>query len=156
MSKITRNLIEYNIDNCSQIDASNFKQTNMDFIFEIPYQKPDAKSISKVWIEAVILNKQIAKTPIGTSLEGQIITGYGVLIEGELKVNIEYVANGDFQSSHTAHNDIPFSGYVVLPKRFNINSFLTETIFIEDINTSLISEKCIYNNVTLMFVVDIC
>ncbi|WP_297522719.1 SPOCS domain-containing protein [uncultured Clostridium sp.] len=156
MGKIVRDLIEYYIDECSYVVAPNFKQMNVDFMFPIPCQKPDVENISKVWINPCIYYKKNVKGPLGKSLEGQILTGNGILIEGSLKTKVEYASLNESKSTHTAHIEIPFCTYIVLPEYFNQNSLVSASVLVEDINSTLISPRCIYNNVTLMVIADVC
>lgn len=157
MSKITRDLIEYNNINEHCIkNVENFKQTNIDYLFCIPDQKPDIEQIVKVWAHPCIKCEKLVKTPVGTSLEGQTITGYKYLIEGYITLKIEYVALEAEQSLHTAHTDIPFCSYVVLPQKFNERSLINPSILIEDINSMQMDCRCIYNNITFMTIVDLC
>ena len=156
MTKIVRDLIEYYFDEGSYIKAPNFKQLNVDFMFLIPYDKPDIKNVLKVWSEPCIYYKKVIKTPEGISLEGQNLTGSGVLIEGNLNVKIEYLSSKENISTHTIDNYFPFSAYIVLPELFNFNSIVTTSILIEDVDITLLSEKQIYCNITLMAIADIC
>lgn len=157
MSSNRRGLIEYNgINACSYENLPHFKQMNTDFTFCIPVQKPNIEQISKVWAKACILNQKIVKTPKGTSLEGQHVTGYKLMIQGDIEYKVEYVADVATQSLHTAHTTIPFCGYIVLPKKFNTSSFVSASALIEDIYSEQIDTRCIYNNITLMLIADIC
>lgn len=157
MAKILRDLIEYN--NISQAcleNIENFKQTNLDCVFCIPVKKPNIEQITKVWVDPCIKCEKLVKTPIGTSLEGQRVTGYKYLIEGSMYLKIEYVALETEQSLHTADTEVPFCAYVVLPEDFNKNALITPSILIEDINSTQMDSRCIYNNITFMAIVDIC
>lgn len=156
MAKIVRNLIEYYFDKESYIKAPNFKQLNADCVFIIPYDKPDIQNILKVWSEPCIYYKKLIKTPVGISLEGQNLTGSGVLIEGNLNIKIEYISSNENISTHIIDNYFPFSAYIVLPKLFNFNSIVTTSILIEDVDITLLSERQIYSNITLMAIADIC
>lgn len=157
MAKIYRDLIEYNNINEHCIkNVENFKQTNLDYVFCIPTQKPDIEQIVKVWAKPCVKCQKLIKTPVGTSLEGQRVTGYKYLIEGYITLKVEYVALEEEQSLHTAHVDIPFCSYVVMPDGFNKNSLITPSIIIEDINSMQMDSRCIYNNITFMAVVDLC
>lgn len=157
MEKIQRNLIEYKgIDNCQIGKSNNFNQINKDEIFCIPQQKPDIEQINTVWAEAVIRDYEVVKTPTGTSLEGQTVTGSKLLVCGDIKLKVEYVALEAKQSVHTAHTIIPFCVYAVLPSDTNPNARISPTIVIEDIFAEQIDERCIYNNITMMLLVNIC
>lgn len=156
MAAIIRNLIQYEgIEECIYTDG-NFKQFNVDDTFVIPILKPDVEQIVKVWAKARVCSHKIIKTPIGESVEGQVLTGYKLILMGEINAKYEYVALKKEQSVHTAHNIIPFCSYVVMPKAFNPSSLVTPIIWIEDIHAELLGTRCIYNNVTLMVNAEIC
>ncbi|MGL4992073.1 MAG: SPOCS domain-containing protein [Sarcina sp.] len=157
MAKILRDLIEYNNINQTCLEnIENFKQTNLDCVFCIPVKKPNIEQITKVWVDTCIKCEKLVKTPVGISLEGQRVTGYKYLIEGSMYLKIEYVALDNEQSLHTADTEVPFCSYVVLPENFNKNALITPNILIEDINSTQMDSRCIYNNITFISIVDIC
>lgn len=157
MAKIFRDLIEYNnINEHCVKNIENFRQSNLDYTFCIPAKKPDIEQIVKVWAEPCIECSQLVVTPVGTSFEGQTVTGYKYLIEGSIKLKIEYVALEASQSLHTAHTEIPFCSYVVLPKGFNKNRLIIPSVVIEDISSILMDCRCIYNNITFITIADLC
>ncbi|MGL5416307.1 MAG: SPOCS domain-containing protein [Clostridium sp.] len=156
MSAVMRNLIQYEgIEGCNYING-NFKQDNIENTFCIPLVKPDIEQIVKVWGKAKINKYKIIKTPIGKSLEGQVLTGYKVLVMGEVKMKYEYVALEKEQSVHTAHNIVPFCSYVVMPEDFNPVATAFPTVLMEDIDSQQLNNRCIYSNITLMFNVEVC
>lgn len=157
MGKVNQDLIEYNgISSCIYGDISYFKQFSVEHVFCIPKEKPNIEQIIKVWGEACILDKEIINTPVGTSVEGQSITGYKLLVCGDISLKIEYVACEPTQSVHTAHSKFPFCGYIVLPKDTNLNAIIKATVSIEDIFSEQMDLRCIYNNITMIIVADIC
>lgn len=156
MAKVHRDLIEYNgIDRCP-FNSDFFKQINLDFIFCIPEQKPNIEQILKVWVKPCIVHQEIVKTPVGLSLEGQNVTGKKLMISGDMKIKIEYVACSSEQPVHTAHTVFPFCSYVVLPSDFNENAIITASALVEDVLSEQMDLRCIYNNITMMVIADIC
>lgn len=152
-----RNLIEYNgISTCKYTHLPHFNQVIKDFTFCMPIQKPDIEQIVKVWVTPCIVQQKIVKTPKGTSLEGQNVTGYKVMVIGDLQVKVEYVALEVTQSIHSAHTVMPFCGYIVLPEKFNPHALVTTNVIVEDIHSEQLDTRCIYNNITMMLVADIC
>lgn len=156
MASIERGLIEYNgIDVCRKNNLKNFKQVNYESTFCVPGQKPDIEQIVKVYAKTSISKSEIVKTPVGKSLEGQEVTGYKLLISGDINYKIQYVANEATQSVHTFHKCVPFCGYVVLPKNFNTGVYISPSALIEDISVEQIDCRCVYSNITLLLLVDI-
>lgn len=162
MAKFVRDLIEYaGIDSysdntCTIEDTKNFKQTNIDLQLCLPECKPDIEQVVRVKIDKEIINTKIIKTPVGTSLEGQIVTGYKALVMADLIVKVTYVADRCSQSVHSFHVTIPFCEYVVMPKGFNTLGVVTPDIYIEDIYISQCDERCLYASTTIMTVVEPC
>ena len=157
MGKVIRDLVEYNgITVSSYKNMPNFKQMNTDYLFCIPNEKPDIEQLIRVWVDGCVVDSQLVKTPVGTSLEGQTVTGYKLLVSGDINLKIQYVACNSVQSVHTAHTKFPFCGYVVLPKDTNPNAIIRACVAIEDIFSDQSNCRCIYNNITMMIVADIC
>lgn len=156
MSSVVRGLIEYNgIDTCVKNSIKNFRQVNFESTFCVPCQKPDIEQIIKVDAKTSILKYEIVETPVGVSLEGQEVTGYKLLICGDISYKVQYVADEPTQSVHTFHKCVPFCGYIVLPKKFNKESYINPSALIEDISMEQIDERCVYSNITVLLVVDI-
>lgn len=156
MGKIIRDLVEYyGISDClSSIET--FNQINIDYIFNIPIQKPDLEQILKVWVDPCIVSKKIVKTPKGISLEGQKVTGKKLLVCGDMSIKIEYVACNATQGVHSAHTKFPFCAYVVLPESFNENAIVNVSVAVEDVDSHQMDLRSIYNNITMMVIADIC
>lgn len=157
MSSVQKGLITYQgIDSECFENMMNFKQFNIDNVFQIPCHKPNIEQIVKVWVHTCIEHFELVKTPVGVSLEGQEVTGFKLLVSGDLSTKIEYVADESSQSVHTAHAKIPFCNYVVLPKDFNPNSMIFPSVSVEDIFADQIDCRCVYTNVTMLLVAEIC
>ncbi len=157
MGSINRDLIEYHgINNCSYKDIKNFKQVSNDYMLCLPDAKPNMEHLVKVWVDSIVIDKEIIKTPKGTSFEGQNLTGYKLLVCGDIHLKVEYVACDKTQSIHTAHSTFPICEYVVLPKDFNFNSLISASIIIEDVFSEQVDSRCLYNNITMLVVADVC
>ncbi|MEG0846893.1 MAG: DUF3794 domain-containing protein [Niameybacter sp.] len=157
MAITQRNLVEYHgISVCQYENLPNFNQVIKDFTFCVPTQKPDIEQVVKVWARPCIVQQKVIQTPRGTSIEGQHVTGYKLMIAGDINYKVEYVALEATQSMHTAHTVIPFCGYIVLPEKFNPNSIITANVLVEDIHTEQLDSRCVYNNITMMLTADLC
>lgn len=151
MASTVRNLIEISglADNLPA-NPTSFKQFSVQENLCIPQAKPDIEQIVKVIAEVVITSTKVIKTPVATSLEGQILTGKKLIVEGELVQKVEYVADEPTQSVHAAHFSVPFSTFIVLPGNFAIGTPVTVTGYIEDIFVEQIGKRCIFKNVTIL------
>lgn len=151
MASIVKNLIEISglADNLPE-NPTAFKQFTVQEMLVLPLAKPDIEQIVKVLAEVVITSIRVIKTPVAISLEGQILTGFKLVVEGEVRQKIEYVADEPTQSVHAAHFDIPFSTFIVLPDTFIIGTPITVTGYIEDIFVEMIDKRTIFKNVTIL------
>ncbi|AHF06145.1 DUF3794 domain-containing protein [Desulfitobacterium metallireducens] len=131
------------------------KELNVEEIVDIPPTKPDIELILKVKSELVILSTKVIKTPIGKSLENQTLTGWKLIVEGELRQVVLYVADERCQSIHGAHFNVPFSTFIVLPPDFDETQCLTVEGYIEDIYAEQIGTRKIFKNITLLLVAQI-
>ena len=132
----------------------------------IPAQKPDAESLNSVNVSVNILRNEVIKTPSSTpleSLEGKILTGRKLIVEGQLCQLVEYTANDTEQSVHSAHFYVPFSAYIVVPETitFTLSDDTTITVdslnvdfqvnaCIEDLSVQLLNERTVLKRVTLL------
>lgn len=157
MASIIKNLIEYSglAEELPHLEnPSNFKQFILQENLILPEAKPDIEQIVKVVAEVTITNTRVIKTPKATSLEGQRLTGFKLIVEGELKQKIEYVANVPSQAVHAAHFNIPFSNFIVLPENFKIGTPITVTGYIEDIFTELFDKRTIFKSTTILLIAE--
>ena len=157
MASIVRNLIEYSgLADYLPSDAVAFKQFNVEENLCLPCQKPDIEQIVKVMAEVVIKSTRVIKTPKAISLEGQKLTGWKLIIEGEVKQKIEYVADEPEQSVHAAHFNVPFSTFIVLPEHFKIGTPIDVTGYIEDIFVQQLNKRCMFKNITILLDAEFC
>lgn len=125
----------------------------------IPDEKPDIEQINSVKVTVEILKKKVIVTPndVGsdsTNLEGKILTGRKLIVEGQLCQTISYTADVPEQSIHSAHFVVPFSAFIVidldiggddpLDLNFEINAC------VEDVFIKSFCPRQIFKNVTLL------
>jgi hypothetical protein len=151
MASIVENLIQISglADDLPQ-NPTAFKQFTLQETLTVPAVKPDIEQIVKVVAEVVIISTKVIRTPQGVSLEGQNLTGLKLIIEGEVRQKIEYVACEPTQSVHAVHFDIPFSAFIVLPLGFPIGTPITVTGYLEDIYVEMLDCRTIFKNVTIL------
>ena len=156
MGKFTRNLIEYDgIDTCNYEDITTFKQFNSDYKFILPVEKPDIEQLLKVKAETTIEHYEVVKTPVGISLEGQRVTGYKLLVSGDINVKYEYIASDPTQSIYSVAKRFPFCDYIVLPEDFNMSTMIFPSVSLEDIYSEQLDNRSVYNNLTIIAVVEV-
>ena len=156
MSKVYKDFVEYNGINIStETKFKNFNQINIDYNFKISSDKPDIKNLSKVWVDAKIDYHEVIKTAKGKSLNGQVSTGYKLLVSGDICLKIEYYSEGHVEVLHTVKGNFPFCNYITLPSNFNNSSMILPYVYIEDIFCEILDNRTIYNNVNLILVCDL-
>ncbi len=123
----------------------------------IPIQKPDMKRINTLNIEATITEFEVVRTPItNANFEGIISTGYKLIVKGSLIQYIEYIADSCEQTSHSAHFEVPFCTYIVLPDYYEIGNSISVDAIVEDVYVSQSSARTFFKNVTMFVYANIC
>ena len=127
---------------------------------EIPMQKPDIEQINSVNVSAEIIRQKVIITPTstGANVEGKIVTGRKLIIEGNICQVVSYTARVPDQKVHTAHFAVPFSAYIVIPIEILINGVPVPTLdlnfqvnaCIEDVFIKSFSDRQIFKNITLL------
>lgn len=157
MASVVKNLIEYiGISDHFPESSNVFKQLNVEETLCLPQSKPDIEQIVKVISDLFIKSTKVIKTPKGTSLEGQKLSGFKIVIEGELKQKVQYVADEPTQTVHAAHFNVPFSTYIVLPENYVFGTPVKVNGYIEDIYAKQMGKRCIFKNVTILLTADFC
>lgn len=157
MASLIKGLIEYSgIADVFPKGPKSFKQLTVQENLTIPSVKPDVEQILRVIAEVVITDTRVIKTPVSISEEGQVLTGYKLLVEGELIQKIEYVADEPTQSVHAAHFKIPFSTFIILPPDFVENSQVRVVPYIEDVYVQQLDKRHIFKNVLLFLNAVVC
>lgn len=155
MGNIIRNGIMYKgIDEYIPEHINSFTQKNVDKVLKIENDMQDIDEILKVSVGSNIINNKIVKTAIGTSLEGQILTGYKSISEGEFDVRIDCCAEDSSSSVYTFREKIFFNNSTTLSQNCNLNSKIFENIYIEDIYCQKISSREILINISFIFIAE--
>lgn len=156
LASIVRNLVVYEwtahpLPQFSETLAA-IKEFNVQETLTLPEAKPDIEQLVKVKTELVILSTKVIRTPIAESLERQNLTGWKLVVEGELKQVIRYVADEPTQGVHGVHFDVPFSTFIVLPPDFDETKCTNIEGYIEDVYASQIGKRRIFKNITILLV----
>lgn len=145
-------------------EDSCFTQVAIPETVKIPDIKPDMEELLSVMVEAKIVSLRIIKTPVGTSQEGQHLTGRKLSIELELNQKVKYIADEPSQSVHSAHFTKKVSSiWVVVPEKvkdkngndINIETLLAQgklivTPYIEDIYGEQLDKRTIFKNISVL------
>ncbi len=123
----------------------------------IPVQKLDIKRITSLNIDAEITDFEVVRTPVtNKNFEGIISTGYKLIVKGKLIQFIEYIAEKCDQSSHSAHFEVPFCTYIVLPDYYVPGNSISVNAIVEDVFIEQTSKRSFFKNVTMFVYADVC
>ncbi|WP_066869880.1 SPOCS domain-containing protein [Clostridium mediterraneense] len=150
-------LLGEKVSGCDRLSESEvklgihtFKQLSVDKNLCVPIQKPDIEEINEAKVEAKIVSCHVIETPVSISNEGQKLSGYKLIVKGELKEIIEYTSDTLEQSVHSAHYLIPFSSFVVLPKNYSLGSKIDIEAIVEDVYYKQLDCRSFFTNVALL------
>ncbi|WP_432401978.1 SPOCS domain-containing protein [Wukongibacter sp. M2B1] len=148
MSSTVEALIEYlGISNNLPKAPSSFKQVNLQEIITLSKNAPDINEILKITVDTDIIETRAIKTPRGTSFDGKILTGWGLIIENQLEVKIEYSTNDLVkQSIHIVYSTIPYSSFIVLPIHFKPSHSIKASGYIENLYTKGLNKRQVFLN----------
>ncbi|MEG2810939.1 MAG: DUF3794 domain-containing protein [Clostridium sp.] len=135
-----------------ELNISTFKQMSIDKLFTIPCQKPDMESADDIVVDVIIDDSYVINTPVITSNEGQVLSGYKLIVHGRLKISLEYTACVMDQAIHSAHFEVPFSQFIIMPKNYEIGQYIDVSSIIEKVDVDMIDERTISASVMLLLV----
>lgn len=120
-----------------------FKEELVDDVLTIPFKKPNIERVLDVVCVAEIESYKLIETDIGSSYEGQNLTGQKLVIEVLIKEKVTYVADELSQSAHAAHYEKLKSIFVVLPEMYE-NHYICDLIRAHRINITPYIEGVCY------------
>ena len=122
----------------------------------IPDKNPAIEQITSLFSHVDIISQRVVLTPTPKNVanpDGTTLTGKKLIIEGVLRQKISYVANiesGD-QPVHSAHFDIPFSAFIIIPRNTRRSAMFKIEPFIEDVFICAIDKRKVFKN-TIIFI----
>lgn len=155
--QIDRNFIEYvgiNAPMCGTDNVLTFKEFNISEMLELPICLCDISNILKAAVSVNITNKQIFKTPIATSAEGQSLTGLKIGIEGEIDTKLTYIEDSAPKSINVLNYKSKFYVSTPIPDYIkNINSLLIN-VYVENINVQKVDDDMLSENLVLLLTIE--
>lgn len=150
-----------------------WKQMHITETLTIPEVKPDIEQINSISISVSVMKQKVITTPrtyddTGVvpipepNLEGKLLTGRKLIVEGQLCQQIEYTADEPSQSVHSVHFYVPFSAFIVVPLEVTVTTPSgTATLdsskvnfdvsaCVEDLSACIVDERTILKQVTLL------
>ncbi|PKM90807.1 MAG: hypothetical protein CVU87_01165 [Firmicutes bacterium HGW-Firmicutes-12] len=127
-----------------------FKQFIVQKNLVLPADKPNIEQIIQVDSRVIITSKRFIQTPIATSLEEQRLTGWKLVVEGQIKLKVKYVADIATQNVHGAHFNVPFSIFIVLPPDFEEETLVDVESYVEAIYAQPLGKRKIFYNASML------
>ncbi len=151
------NIIINGVNPVFPLSTSAWKEFSVMENLTIPVQKLDMKRITSLNISAEIVDFEVVRTPVtNKNFEGIISTGYKLIVKGKLIQFIEYIADKCDGSAHSAHFEVPFCTYIVLPDYYVPGNSITVNSIVEDVFVEQTSKRCFFKNVTMFVYADVC
>ena len=134
---------------------SSFKQQGLSKSITLPLAKPDIEEIDDVVVEVIIDDSYVVETMVSSSNEGQNLSGFKLVIHGRLKMSIEYTALLPTQPIHSAHCEVPFSSFLILPPDYVQGSYVEVSTELENMEVDLIDCRSAMVNVIFLIIAKI-
>lgn len=125
-----------------------FKQFSVDSYLFIPKDKSAIEELLNVVTDVVVSKTRLINTIDKKSIEGQILTGNKLLIEGRLIQRVEYMAALAEQYVCSIQFSKPFSTYLILPNDYESEQ-IDLSVKIEDSYYKVTEKGSIFTNITL-------
>lgn len=98
--------------------------------------------------------KKIVKTQTQTSLSGEELKDYKVVVHGEMLLRIEYITDDTERTKAVTYLTIPFNTYITLPCDFKTSSATKVSGYIEHLSAEPVYENTVYISAILLFTAD--
>lgn len=108
------------------LNPTIFKQCAIDAEFELPDPVVAPEAIHSLSLQICPLKHQIISTPCGTSLTGEVLTGFKLLVHLCLDYTVTYLSDQGSGIPSLYHFTVPFSTFLILPP--DIHDHLTPCI----------------------------
>lgn len=141
-------------DTTATISTSPYwKQMYLTEALMIPEVKPDVEQINSIVTSVSIIRKEVivtprtyddtAATPVPQpNIEGKLLSGRKLIIEGQLCQQIEYTALEDSQPIHSVEFFVPFSSFIIVPYEVELTT-QAGTTMVDTLNVSFDVNACI-------------
>lgn len=133
---------------------SSFKNLTIEDTTVLNENSSEISSILDNKARVNILNTKLITTPKMVGVDGQCLTGYKLIVEGEITLRVHYLSNTT-DSISIYYFNISFSTYIILPENFKLGTQVKVKGYIEDIYTSPLNEKTIFSSIILLLLADL-
>lgn len=96
-----------------------FKEELISEVVVLPYHRPDIQRVLDMSVWPEIINIHLVETKVGTSNEGQNLSGLKLVVDLKLKEKLSYIADEPTQSVHTQQFEYFKSMFVIVEPKIN-------------------------------------
>lgn len=134
------------------ISLPSFKQICIENNVNLPETKEDMSSIENINTDISIKNYHTIKTPIATSNEGSVLSGYKLIVHGILNQVIRYSAKKPNSPIHSFEHEIPFSTFIILPSDYKLQSNVQIEAKEEYTHFNLVNSRSLFESVNILLI----
>ena len=150
MKSMVRDFIEYvGIADYLPDNAIAFKHLNLQDNMSLGDSYLGIDYIVKFMGDIIIEDKRVIKTPVSTSLEGQRLTGWKLIVEGTIREKLEYATCDTIKNINIINFSTPFSTYIILPENFNTGRHINVNGYIEDMYIKKLDHRNIFKSICI-------
>lgn len=131
------------------VSLSSFKQISIDEYINLAPSKDDIESVQQINTDINIKSYHTIKTPIATSNEGLALSGYKLIIHGEVSQIIRYSAKKPNNPIYSFEHEMPFSTFIILPNDYMLGSKIQIDSNVEYIHKTLVNPRCIFESLNI-------
>lgn len=142
--------------NIFYLNISNFKQLNIENYLTISDGYKLIKDINKIDVDVKITNLYVIETSKKKSYEGQVLSGYKLIVNGKINEVVEYTSCSKDSAVHTENLSCPFGTFIILPQDFKLDRKIEIESVVEHINYKVIDNKSFYQDISLLLYAKIC
>lgn len=135
--------------------VSTFKQQALSKYITLPLAKPNIEEVDNVVVDVLIDDSYVVETMKSESNEGQILSGYKLVVHGRIKMSIEYTALLTTQPMHSAHCEVPFSTFLILPPDYSKGAYVEVSSEVENLEVDLVSLRGAMVNIIFLVIAKI-
>ena len=143
----------------STFDLSNqmWKQETLDSCISVLNPESQIQQVDSINAKIEILNNKVIETPSYASIttdnyEGKKTTGRKLIVQGVLCLTVNYIENSSSQPVNSFIGTIPFSSYIILPKKITnqdtLNLKFLVSSCLQEIHINDVQSKHIYLSAT--------
>lgn len=135
-----------------RVPLPSFKQITLDSAFKLPPDKPNIIEVENVRVNVEVANSYVSKNPSTICNDDGPMTGYKLIVNGFIKCDVEYTAEGQNYGVYSASFRKPFTTYIMLASNVERSRDIDVRAFAEDVSYNVVNSREI--RVNTIFMVD--